>query len=228
MLRGRIVKLNGQIADATRAQPSAAWALRGDRGITFAASVPEGSSLVKGEWWPKDYSGPPLISLESEIADGLGLTIGDEITVNVLGRNVTGKIANTRKVNWRSFGINFVLVFSPNSFAGAPFNDLATLTFPAEGNSARTSAQELALLTRDGADFSRHYDHSREGRARIRQHDCWATRYRGARRVERRAGSPPSWFWAGRLRPASSPASTTPSCSKRLGRRGRGCLRLSL
>lgn len=142
MLRGRIVKLNGQLADAARPQASAAWVLRGDRGITFAATAPEGSSLVKGGWWPKDYSGPPLISLESEIADGLGLAIGDEITVNVLGRNMTGTIANTRKVNWRSFGINFVLVFSPNSFAGAPYKDLATLTFPAASDSAR----ELALL----------------------------------------------------------------------------------
>ena len=94
--------------------------------MTFADTPPEGSTLVKGEWWPKDYAGPPLISLESEIAEGLGLKIGDEIGVNVLGRAVTGKVANIRKVNWRKLGINFVLVFSPNSFKGAPYNDLAT------------------------------------------------------------------------------------------------------
>ncbi len=146
MLRGRIVMLNGIRADAAEPKPSVAWVLQGDRGITFAASLPEGSAIVKGAWWSKDYKGPPLISLESDVADGLGLALGDEITVNVLGRDITGRIANLRKVNWRGFGINFVLVFSQNSFAGAPYADLATLTFPDGGESGR----ELALL-RDAA-----------------------------------------------------------------------------
>ncbi|MCI0468205.1 MAG: FtsX-like permease family protein [Beijerinckiaceae bacterium] len=130
MLRGRIVKLKGVKASRARPKQSIAWVLEGDRGVTFAASVPEGSSIASGSWWPKDYQGPPLVSLESEIADGLGLAIGDSVTVNVLGRDITAKMASTRKVNWYTFGINFVLVFSPNTFAGAPFNNLATLTFP--------------------------------------------------------------------------------------------------
>ena len=149
MLRGRIVRLNGLPADSAHPKEGVAWVLQGDRGITFADAPPEGSTLVKGEWWPKDYAGPPLISLESEIAEGLGLKIGDEIGVNVLGRTITGKVANIRKVNWRKLGINFVLVFSPNSFKGAPYNDLATLTFPAGGGDAR----EMSLLRETAAAF---------------------------------------------------------------------------
>ncbi|MCI0599059.1 MAG: FtsX-like permease family protein [Beijerinckiaceae bacterium] len=137
MLRGRIVKLNGVKASTARPKQSIAWVLEGDRGITFAGSVPDGSSIVSGIWWPKDYAGPPLVSLESEIADGLGLAIGDNVTVNVLGRDITAKMASTRKVNWYTFGINFVLVFSPNTFAGAPFNNLATLTFPGGSDAQR-------------------------------------------------------------------------------------------
>ena len=87
MLRGRIVRLNGVPADSAQPKESVAWVLQGDRGITFADALPEGSTLVKGAWWPKDYAGPPLISLESEVAEGLGLEIGDEISVNVLGRD---------------------------------------------------------------------------------------------------------------------------------------------
>ncbi|MGH6794888.1 MAG: ABC transporter permease, partial [Methylocella sp.] len=148
MLRGRIVKLNGIEAGAARPKQSVAWVLEGDRGITFAESVPEGSSVVKGSWWPKDYRGPPLVSVESEIAKGLGLAIGDEVTVNVLGRDITAKLASTRKVNWRSYGINFVLVFSPNSLAGAPFGELATLTFANGGNPAREAAVLRATARR--------------------------------------------------------------------------------
>ena len=65
-------------------------------------------------------TGPPLVSFEAELARGLGLKVGDRVTVNVLGRNITATIANLRKVEWRNFGINFVMVFSPNTFAGAP------------------------------------------------------------------------------------------------------------
>jgi putative ABC transport system permease protein len=149
MLRGRIVKLNGTPAGAARPKQSVAWVLEGDRGITFAESVPEGSSVIAGSWWPKDYRGPPLVSVESEIAKRLGLAIGDEVTVNVLGRDITAQLASMRKVNWRSYGINFVLVFSPNSLAGAPFGELATLTFANGGDPAR----EAALLRATARSF---------------------------------------------------------------------------
>src|SRR5208283_4757737 len=147
MLRGRIVKLNGIAPSAAAAKQNVAWVLEGDRGITFAESVPEGSTVINGSWWPSDYSGPLLVSIDGEVADGLGLAIGDEVTVNVLGRDITAKIANTRRVNWRSYGINFVLVFSPNSLAGAPFSDLATLAFAGGSDPAREAPllRETAL-----------------------------------------------------------------------------------
>ena len=62
--------------------------LQSDRGITYAGEVPAGSRVVEGEWWGADYNGPPLVSFEKKLADGLGLKIGDTITVNVLGRNI--------------------------------------------------------------------------------------------------------------------------------------------
>ena len=128
MMRGRIVRLGALKAEDVKAKENVAWVLEGDRGITFAAQLPKGSTLTAGEWWAADYKGPPLVSMESEIAAGLGLKLGDSLTVNVLGRELTAKIANLRTVNWRSLGINFVMIFSPSSFAGAPHSDLATLT----------------------------------------------------------------------------------------------------
>ncbi|MBM3527748.1 MAG: ABC transporter permease [Alphaproteobacteria bacterium] len=142
MLRGRIMAANGVPSERLKAPPSATWVLQGDRGITYASEVPAGSRLVEGNWWSGDYRGPPLVSLEKKIADGLGLKIGDPITVNVLGRNITANIANFRSVDWQSLGINFVLVFSPGTFSGAPHTHLATLTYSG-GSSA---AEETAML----------------------------------------------------------------------------------
>ena len=149
MLRGRIVSANGVRAEDLKAAPSAAWVLQSDRGITYAADVPAGSRVVAGEWWRPDYQGPPLVSFENKIADGLGLKIGDPVVVNVLGRNITATLANLRAVEWQSLGINFVLVFSPGSFRGAPHTHIATLAMPG----GTTVAQEVTLLKETAAAF---------------------------------------------------------------------------
>jgi putative ABC transport system permease protein len=149
MLRGRIMSARGIKADDIKAQPNASWVLQSDRGITYAADVPRGSKVVAGQWWPKDYKGPPLVSFEKKIAEGLGLKIGDPIVVNVLGRNIAAPIANLRTVHWENLGINFVLVFSPNAFAGAPHTDIATLSY----KGASTTEQEASLLKAVGAAF---------------------------------------------------------------------------
>jgi putative ABC transport system permease protein len=142
MLRGRITAINGITADRADIDPEARWVLRGDRGITYAATPPENSPITAGKWWPADYEGPPLVSFGDEIAAALRLGIGDKVTVNVLGREVTAEIASLRTINWQSLSINSVMVFSPGAFRGAPFASLATLSWPDGG----TAAEELAFL----------------------------------------------------------------------------------
>jgi len=140
MLRGRIVSAGGTPAETIRPKDDAAWVLQSDRGITYSNEIPAGSRLVEGQWWRRDYDGPPLVSFEKRIADGLGLKLGDPVTVNVLGRNITARISNLRTVDWQSLGINFVMVFSPNTFRGAPHTHLATLTYPDGGSPAQEGA----------------------------------------------------------------------------------------
>jgi putative ABC transport system permease protein len=142
MMRGRIVAAKGVKAEDLKPGESSAWVLRGDRGITYANAAPQGSRIVAGEWWPAGYAGPPLVSVESRTAKDFGLELGDSVTVNVFGRNITARIANLRVVDWQSLGINFVLVFSPNTFVGAPHTDIATLTF-ADGG---TGPEETAIV----------------------------------------------------------------------------------
>jgi putative ABC transport system permease protein len=127
MLRGQITKVNGIAADKVRSSPDARWALGGDRGLTYAAEPPRGSEIVAGSWWPRDYSGPPLVSFTADVANGLGLKLGDTISVNVLGREVTARIASLREVNWRSLEMNFVMIFSPNTLEQAPHTHLVTV-----------------------------------------------------------------------------------------------------
>jgi putative ABC transport system permease protein len=149
MMRGRIVRLRDTPAAEVKAKESAAWALEGDRGVTFSATPPEGSKIVAGQWWGADYSGPPLVSMEAGAADGLGVKLGDSVTLNVLGREVTAQVANLRRVDWRSFAINFVFVFSPNTFKGAPYTGLFTAALPP----AAGAAAEGGLMKAAARDF---------------------------------------------------------------------------
>jgi putative ABC transport system permease protein len=106
--------------------------------------VPGGSRVVEGVWWARDYQGPPLVSFDAELARGMGLAVGDTLTVNVLGRDVTAKIANLRTIDWTSLRINYALVFSPASFAGAPETHIATARVPPD----RETALETAVTDR--------------------------------------------------------------------------------
>jgi putative ABC transport system permease protein len=141
MIRGRIRALKGVPVDQVAIAEDSQWAVRGDRGFTTSATLPENSTLKAGEWWPEDYSGPPLFSLTADLAQGMGLVPGDEVTVNILGRDITGTIASTREVDWASLSMNFAFVVSPGAFAGAPRTYIATVRADAD----RVPAIEAAV-----------------------------------------------------------------------------------
>jgi putative ABC transport system permease protein len=145
MLRGRIVALNGVPAEKVDAAPDQRWVLSSDRGLTYTDTVPDASKIVEGEWWPKGYSGQPLVSFDAEAARGLKLKIGDTVTVNILGRNVEAKIASLRDIDWQSLAINFVMVFSPNTLENAPHRVLTTLELP-KGTGPETEAKLVQAL----------------------------------------------------------------------------------
>jgi putative ABC transport system permease protein len=125
-LRGRIVRLNGAPVDQVEIAPDARWAIGSDRGLTYTGPMPPGTRLVAGEWWPEKYAGPPLVSFDAQIAKGMGLGVGDTITINVLGREMEARIANLRAIDWTSLGINFTLTFGPGMLEGAPQTWIAT------------------------------------------------------------------------------------------------------
>jgi putative ABC transport system permease protein len=149
MLRGRLVKLGDRSPEQVKATPETQWVLTGDRGLSYSETVPEGSVVVAGQWWPPNYDGEPLVSFEAAIAKGLGLKVGDTVTVNVLGRNVTARITNLREVKWETLSLNFVMVFSPNTLIGAPHNLLATITLPKDA----PLAAEAKLAQQIGREF---------------------------------------------------------------------------
>jgi putative ABC transport system permease protein len=129
MMRGVVARINGE--DAAKVAGNH-WVVRGDRGITYADAMPEGTKVVAGQWWPEGYDGPPQISFAAEEAEEMGLKLGDKIAVNVLGRDIEAEITSFREVDFSSGGMGFVLTLNAASVAGAPHSHIATVYADAE------------------------------------------------------------------------------------------------
>ena len=141
-LRGPVTEVNGTRVADMKAIPEGAWILRGDRGLTFASALPPANRIVSGEWWPTNYRGPPLVSIDVDAATALNLKVGDTLTVAVLGRPITARIASLREIDWRSMGFNFAIIFSPGSIDNAPYTLMATVA-PGEGRSTMSFERRL-------------------------------------------------------------------------------------
>jgi len=143
-MRGTITGYGGTRVADLKTIPDGAWALRGERGLTYAATLPQGSTVTAGQWWPRDYAGPPLVSIDQRLADALNLRIGQTLDYSLLGVERRARIASFRRIDWDTLGFNYVLVFSPNAIRDAPHNLAATIDLPP----GREAAVTRALLPR--------------------------------------------------------------------------------
>ncbi len=126
-LRARVVAIKGVPVEQAPVTPESSWALKGDRGLTYAATPPDNTRLVAGQWWPEDYNGPPLVSVDAGLAKGWHVAVGDTIRVNVLGRDLDLRIASLRDIAWQRLSINFFMVASPGLLSQAPHTHIATV-----------------------------------------------------------------------------------------------------
>ena len=126
-LRARIVKVAGVPVHRARIAPGARWAVSNERGLTYARTPPAGTRVVAGRWWDAGYGGPPIISFDARVAAGMGIGVGDTLTFNILGREVTAKIANLREIDWQNLGMNFTVIFAPGTLERAPHTFIATV-----------------------------------------------------------------------------------------------------
>ena len=147
VMRGRVVRIAGVPAHESGVKH---WTLRRDRGLSYAGPMPEGSEIVAGEWWPDDYDGPPLVSVEDDVADAYGVGVGDTLGFNVLGRIVEAEIANLRaEIDWGQARLDFVFLLSPGVLEAAPHTFAAAVEVPpdAEPMLLDRMAEELPNVT---------------------------------------------------------------------------------
>ncbi len=146
MLRGRIVKVKGVAAEDAKVDADSRWALNGDRNVTYASEPPKEARVVDGpKWWPADYQGPTLVSFDKNLARGMGVKVGDTITINVQGRDIELKIFNLRDIDFRTGGVNYILIVSPGLIDKAPHSYIATVRAPKARDEAIFAAVSSAF-----------------------------------------------------------------------------------
>ncbi len=151
MIRGRISHLNGVSVSEAEVDDDVRWAVRGDRGVSYSATLPENAQIILGEWWPEEYDGEPLVSVDKRFIDGMNLKIGSTITLNILGEEVTARVASARDIDYSTFQINFAMMLSPGVLEAFPQTYLATVHLDSstekEADLVRRIAMELPGVT---------------------------------------------------------------------------------
>jgi putative ABC transport system permease protein len=146
MLRGVVTAINDRPA---REVAGDHWVVEGDRGVTYAAQPGAQALITQGAWWPADYVGPPQISFAAEEAEEIGLVLGDTLTINVLGRDITGTITSFQEVDFSTAGIGFILTMNPSALEGAPHTFISTVYSEPEAEAAilRDLADQFPNIT---------------------------------------------------------------------------------
>nr|MCU0767814.1 ABC transporter permease [Gammaproteobacteria bacterium] len=132
MIRGRLVSIAGNPVDpAAYESPRAQRLASREFNLSFAERMQADNRLLAVRWWePTTKAGE--LSVESGIADTLGIAIGDELTFEVSGTRITGRVVNLRQVQWDSFNVNFFVVGNPPLLADMPATYIASFHLPPE------------------------------------------------------------------------------------------------
>jgi putative ABC transport system permease protein len=116
MIRARLTQINGTpVAQLKMSNERGRDFLEREANLTWAQAMQKDNKLVAGEWWRPDDGGGPRVSVEIELAQALGLNIGDNLTYDIAGEIVDAKVTSFREVRWDSFRPNFFMVFSPGT-----------------------------------------------------------------------------------------------------------------
>lgn len=126
IVRGRISHVNDIEIDSFEAiNDEAADELRDDINLTWSSEVPEGNTIISGDWW-ETSSEQPELSLAESYAEETGLSLGDEITFFISGQYISATVTNIRSVNWESFNPNFFLIISPGLIENFPYTSITS------------------------------------------------------------------------------------------------------
>ncbi|OED43688.1 hypothetical protein AB833_03265 [Chromatiales bacterium (ex Bugula neritina AB1)] len=87
LVLGRLTRVNGEaLSDSSIA--ARALEANDEHKLSYRQQNIDNTSVDRGEWWPHDYDGPPLVAMEDREADQLGLSVGDKLQFTIMGTSI--------------------------------------------------------------------------------------------------------------------------------------------
>jgi len=121
MVRGRLVEINGTaVRKAVTKEARSDNALNRELNLTWTTRLQEDNRILTGRWWQPDDAGKPFVSVESKLAERMGIGMADELRFAVGEQHFTAKVISIRDVKWDSFRPNFYMVFPPGFIDSFP------------------------------------------------------------------------------------------------------------
>ncbi|MHC4938600.1 MAG: ABC transporter permease [Planctomycetota bacterium] len=132
IVMGRMRAINGRgVNDIAKERGGRArWVLTREQRMAPLETLPADNKVVEGELW--NEPGVWEVSLEQRYAADMGVKIGDTLKIDVQGVPMDFKLTSIRKVEWRSFSLNFFVAVEPGSLEGAPNFRFAAARVPAD------------------------------------------------------------------------------------------------
>lgn len=128
MTRGRLLQINGKPVHAEDyTAPRARQLILHEFNLSWSTTLRPGNKILQGQWWAADERGKPYLSLERSVATAFHLKIGDKLTFDVGGTELTLRLVNIREVDWNSFKVNFFAVAAPGQLEKMPGNWVASM-----------------------------------------------------------------------------------------------------
>lgn len=130
-IRMRIAAINGREINPGTIRPDENRGLLGREYIsTFRGQLENSERVTQGAFWENTPSAEPEISIEDLLHRELGLGVNDRVTFDLLGRRLTARVSNVRKVDWRNARTGFLIVFRPGPLDDAPTMYISALRGP--------------------------------------------------------------------------------------------------
>lgn len=112
MVRGRLTQINHKdVFRVVSPQAKEHNALHRELNLTWTSTLPANNRIRKGRWWQQADKRKALISVENNLAQQLGLRLGDVLTFQVGAQNISARIISLRSVDWTQFTPNFYVIF---------------------------------------------------------------------------------------------------------------------
>lgn len=143
VILGRLTQINGQSAtQLIDPKANVMRTLQRDLNLTWTDALPKDNQITAGHWWQGNpannhTNAPYQVSVENDLAQKLGVTVGDQLTFHIGGTDYVAQISSLRSVDWNSMQPNFFVIFDPQAMTSVAHTYMTSFYLPEHSEQLR-------------------------------------------------------------------------------------------